>query len=85
MGFVSPKPLTQLGTAQTRLVTMTSETTILFGLGIAAVIAVWLVFSIFRKIIGFVFLAAVAAGIYYVWRNPSVVEGLAQAVELWMA
>ncbi|SEP65753.1 hypothetical protein SAMN05428969_0339 [Devosia sp. YR412] len=43
----------------------------LIGLGVAAVVVVWLVFSVLKKVIGLLFLAAVAFGAYMLWQDPA--------------
>lgn len=43
----------------------------LIGLGVAAVVVAWLVFSVLKKVIGLLFLAAVAFGGYMLWQDPA--------------
>jgi len=43
----------------------------LVGLGVAAVVIAWLVFSVLKKVIGLLFLAAVAFGAYMLWQDPA--------------
>ena len=37
---------------------------------------VWLVFSVLKKVIGLLFLAAVVVGGYMLWQNPAMRDGL---------
>lgn len=46
------------------------------ALGIAAVVAVWLVFSVLKKVIGLVLLAALALGAWMLWSNPQMLQSL---------
>ena len=46
------------------------------GLGIAAVVVLWLVFSVLKKAIGLLVLAAVAFAGFFLWQNPNVVRAL---------
>jgi len=43
----------------------------LVGLGVAAVVIAWLVFSVLKKVIGLLFLAAVAFAAYMMWQDPA--------------
>ncbi len=42
----------------------------MIGLGLGALLLVWLVFSIIRKMIGLALIAALAFGAWFVWTNP---------------
>lgn len=42
----------------------------MIGLGFAALLVVWLVFSLIRKIMGMALLATLALGAYLIWVNP---------------
>lgn len=42
----------------------------MIALGIGALLVVWLVFSIIRKMIGLAILAALVLGAWFVWNNP---------------
>lgn len=55
---------------------MPTDTITLAGLAIAAIVAVWLVFSILRKMFGIVLLIALAAGAYVLWTNPDLLAAL---------
>ena len=48
----------------------------LMGLGVAAVVIVWLVFSVLKKVIGLLFLAAVVIGAFVLWQNPAMLQAL---------
>lgn len=37
---------------------------------------VWLVFSVLKKVIGLIALAAVAAGAFILWQNPDLLRAL---------
>ena len=49
---------------------ISSDTITLIGLGVAAVVIIWLVFSVLKKVIGLLFLGAVAFGAYMLWKDP---------------
>lgn len=55
---------------------MPTDTITLAGLAIAAIMAVWLVFSILRKMFGIVLLIALAVGAYVLWTNPDLLAAL---------
>ncbi|MFD2646914.1 hypothetical protein ACFSX5_03790 [Devosia albogilva] len=61
----APPPDRQRGEQQ-----IPTDTTTLIALGIGAVIVLWLVFSVLRKLFGLVLLAAIAAAAWFVWQNP---------------
>ena len=48
----------------------------LIGLGCAALLAVWLVFSLVKKIFGLALLAALALGLFMLWNNPVMLNQL---------
>jgi uncharacterized membrane protein YccC len=58
---------------------MPAETYTLIGLGIAGLVIAWLIFSVFKKILGLLFLAALAFGAWMVWQNPQLLQQLGQA------
>ena len=60
---------------------MTSDTYIVIGLGLAALLVVWLVFSVFKKVLGLLFLAAVAGGGYILWSNPSLLNSVINTIQ----
>ena len=53
-----------------------SETYVLVGLGLGAVVVAWLIFSVFKKVLGLMFLAALAFGAWTLWSNPSALQQL---------
>ena len=59
---------------------MPSDPTMLIGLGVGAIVVLWLVFSVLKKLIGFVFLGAIVLAGFLLWTNP----GLQQAVMNWL-
>jgi uncharacterized membrane protein YccC len=48
----------------------------LIGLGVGALLVAWLIFSVFKKILGLLFLVALAFGTWTVWNNPSLLQQL---------
>ena len=58
---------------------MPQDTAMLMGLGIAAIVVVWLVFSVLKKLLGLLFLAALALGAVVLWNNPEMARGLMDA------
>ena len=60
---------------------MTNDTYVVVGLGLGALLVVWLVFSIFKKLLGFIFLAAVAGGGFMLWNNPSLLNSLINTIQ----
>lgn len=61
---------------------MPAETYTLVGLGVAGVVIAWLIFSVFKKVLGLLFLAALAFGAWMIWQNPQVVQQLGQGFGL---
>jgi hypothetical protein len=55
---------------------MPSDSYMLIGLGCAALLAVWLVFSLVKKIFGLALLAALALGLFVLWNNPAMLHQL---------
>jgi uncharacterized membrane protein YccC len=49
---------------------MPTDTGTLIGLGVAAVVVLWLVFAMMRKLFGIALIIALAAGAWYLWSNP---------------
>jgi hypothetical protein len=45
------------------------------------VIIVWLVFSVLKKVIGLLFLAAMAVGAFVLWQNPALLQALLNWVQ----
>lgn len=48
----------------------------MIGLGVAAVVVAWLVFSVFKKVLGLALLASLALGAWLLWSNPEMLRGL---------
>ena len=44
------------------------------GLGVGAILVAWLIFSVFKKILGLLFLAALAFGAWMLWNNPALLQ-----------
>lgn len=42
----------------------------LMGLGIGAVVIIWLVFSVVKKMVGIAIVLALVAGGWFLWTNP---------------
>ena len=55
---------------------MPTDSATLIGLGVAAIVILWLVFSVLKKVIGFIFLAAFAAAAFFLWTNPVLLQRL---------
>lgn len=61
-----------------------SETYTLMGLGLAAVVLVWLVFSVMRKVFGLVLIAVLLIGGWMLWNDPELLQNVsAQLARLW--
>ena len=58
---------------------MPTDPSTLIALGIGAVLLVWLVFSVIKKLFGVALIAALAFGAYMIWTNP---ELLRRAMDL---
>lgn len=61
---------------------MPTDTSSLLILGVGAVILVWLVFSVVKKLFGVALLAALAFGAYMVWTNPDLLRRAMEMVGL---
>ncbi|NGP18010.1 hypothetical protein [Devosia aurantiaca] len=53
---------------------MPTDSATMIGLGVAAVVILWLVFSVLKKVIGFAVLAAIVAAAYFLWTNPALLQ-----------
>ena len=53
---------------------ISNATFTLMGLGVGAILVVWLVFSVFKKILGLLFLVALAFGAWTLWNNPALLQ-----------
>ena len=56
---------------------MPSDTSTLLALGVGAVIVLWLVFSVLRKLFGLALIAGIVGLIAFLWFNPEL------AAQLW--
>jgi hypothetical protein len=60
---------------------MEGDTYTMIGLGLVALLVVWLVFSVLKKVVGLVFLAAIAVGGYMLWNNPPLLDRVLDTVQ----
>ncbi|KKC39514.1 hypothetical protein WH87_04785 [Devosia epidermidihirudinis] len=51
-----------------------TDTYTLVGLGVAAVVVLWLVFSVLKKVFGLVLLAAILGAGFMLWHNPEMLH-----------
>lgn len=51
------------------------------GMGVAAIVVVWLVFSVLKKVIGLIVLGAVVIGAYMLWKDPALLNTVVKTVE----
>jgi uncharacterized membrane protein YgcG len=42
----------------------------LLGLGIGAVVVIWLIFSVVKKMVGVIIVLALVGGAWFLWTNP---------------
>lgn len=49
-------------------------------IGIIALVAFWLVFSLVRRMFGLVLLAALAIGAWVLWNNPDMLQAIVRAL-----
>lgn len=49
---------------------MPSDPLTLMGSGIGAVVVIWLVFSVVKRVVGIAIVLALAAGAWFLWNNP---------------
>lgn len=49
---------------------MPSDPLTLMGFGIGAVVVIWLVFSVVKRVVGIAIVLALAAGAWFLWNNP---------------
>ena len=54
---------------------MQADSVTLIGLAVAAIVVLWLVFSVLKKVVGFALVAAIVAAGAFLWFNP-LVSGL---------
>lgn len=55
---------------------ISSDTYTLIGLGVAAIVVLWLVFSVLKKVIGLLVLAAIVVTGFVLWQNPAMRDAL---------
>jgi len=53
---------------------MPTETYTLIGLAVAAVVVVWLVFSVLKKVFGLLLLAILVSVGFLLWQNPELAQ-----------
>ena len=66
-------PVDTLG-ADPRRFPIPTDSLTLIGLGVAAIVVVWLAFSILKKVIGFAVLAVVIIGAVVIWNDPALMN-----------
>lgn len=54
------------------------------GLGVAAIVVIWLVFSVLKKVIGLLFLAGMVVFGFVLWQNPEMQRRLIDWVQGFM-
>jgi hypothetical protein len=59
---------------------MPADTATLVGLAAAAIVVIWLVFSVLKKVIGLVLLAAIVGGGFVLWTNPALLDQLLRSL-----
>lgn len=52
----------------------------MIGLGVGAVVICWLVFSVLKKVLSFVFIGAVILGGLLLWNNPAAMQAVTGAI-----
>ena len=55
---------------------MPNDPMMLIGLGVAAIVVLWLVFSVLKKVFGIILLAALFLAGYILWTNPGLFDRL---------
>ena len=60
---------------------MPNDSYTLIGLGVAAIVVLWLVFSVMKTVVGLLLLIALAAGAYVLWTNPSALRAVLDWVQ----
>jgi hypothetical protein len=63
--------------------TMPTDSPMLIVLGLVALAAVWLVFSLVRKLFGILLLIALAGGAWVLWSNPPMFNAVTNALLGW--
>jgi uncharacterized membrane protein YccC len=60
---------------------MPTDTMTLVGLGVGAVVVIWLVFSVVRKMLGILIVIGLAVGAWMVWNDPELQAWLTQQLQ----
>lgn len=60
---------------------MTGDAYTMIGLGLGGLLVVWLVFSVLKKVVGLIFLVALAGGGYMLWSNPPLLDRVLDTVQ----
>ncbi len=55
---------------------MPNDSLTLIGLAVGAIVVIWLVFSVLKKVIGLVLVAAIVGVVAFVWLNPQLASQL---------
>ena len=55
---------------------MPEDSATLIGLAVGAIVIIWLVFSVLKKLFGQALIAAIVAAIAFVWLNPELASHL---------
>ena len=55
---------------------MQADSVTLIGLAVAAIVVLWLVFSVLKKVVGFALVAAIVAAGAFLWFNPGIAQQL---------
>lgn len=55
---------------------MPNDPATLLGLGVGAIVVLWLVFSVLKKLIGIAVLVAVVVAGFVLWTNPGLLDSL---------
>jgi hypothetical protein len=61
---------------------MPNDSLTLIGIAVGAVIIIWLVFSVLKKVIGLVLIAAIVGVIAFIWLNPELASQLWSQAQL---
>ena len=61
---------------------MPADTVTLMGLGVAAVVVLWLVFSVMKKVVGLLLLVGFAGAAYLLLTNPAALRAVTDMVGL---
>lgn len=53
----------------------------LMGMGIGAVVVIWLIFSVVKKVFGIVLVIGLAVGAWIIWSNPALIAPVVSWVQ----